>query len=157
MAVLLNDGTGMFGSPTFFDSGCDGEWGLASGDLNGDGITDLVVGCVGDEKIAIMLGNGNAHLHRAAGARTRAARPGRSRSATSTATAISTRRSRRRRAARAIPAAPCSSATATARSARRATFDDGGHTPATDLGDLDGDGDLDWLLSGFGGRGGRST
>ena len=27
--------------------------------MNGDGIMDLVVGCVGDEKIAVMLGNGD--------------------------------------------------------------------------------------------------
>ena len=38
---------------------CSGEWGLASGDMNDDGITDLVVGCVGDQKISVMLGNGD--------------------------------------------------------------------------------------------------
>src|SRR5262249_8498133 len=59
MALLLNDGNGTFGPPTFFDSSCDGEWGLGSGDMDGDGITDLVVGCVNDHKVSVMLGKGD--------------------------------------------------------------------------------------------------
>src|SRR5262249_45331392 len=59
MALLINDGTGHYGAPTFFGSSCDGEWGLGSGDMNNDGITDLVVGCVNDSKVSVMLGNGD--------------------------------------------------------------------------------------------------
>src|SRR5262245_53858523 len=59
MALMLNDGTGHFGAPSFFDSSCDGEWGLGSGDMDNDGITDLVVGCVNDQKVSVMLGKGD--------------------------------------------------------------------------------------------------
>jgi hypothetical protein len=40
---------------------------------------------------------------------------------------------------------------ATARSRRRTLMPVGAHTVSTDLGDLDGDGDVDWVLSSFGG------
>jgi hypothetical protein len=147
MAVLLNDGGGTFGSPTYFDSGCSGEWGLASGDLDGDGITDLVVGCVGDQQIGVMLGNGDGTFtvlpsQVAGGSPWQVALGDLDGDGDLDAT---------------LADAYQSFGGAVLLGNGDGTFgaptlvDTGGHAPATDLGDLDGDGDLDWLLSGFGG------
>ena len=59
LALLINNGTGVFGAPTYFDGGVNGEYGLAAADMNGDGITDLVVGGRNGAEIITMLGNGN--------------------------------------------------------------------------------------------------
>jgi hypothetical protein len=61
VSLLLNDGNGAFGSPTFFDGGGTGEWGLGSCDMNGDGILDLVVGARGPApgRVIVHRGNGN--------------------------------------------------------------------------------------------------
>jgi len=59
LALLLNDGSGVFGAPVFFDSGCSGEWALGQADMNGDGIFDLVAGCVNDHGAAVLLGHGD--------------------------------------------------------------------------------------------------
>ena len=151
MAVLLNDGTGMFGSPTFFDSGCDGEWGLASGDVNGDGITDLVVGCVGDEKIAVMLGNGTPAFtvlpaQDAGGPPWQVALGDLDGDGDLDATLA------KAAGGTGNPGGALLFGNGDGTFGAPSSFDDGGHTPATDLGDIDGDGDLDWLLSGYGGQ-----
>jgi hypothetical protein len=59
MSLLLNDGTGTFGAPAFFEAGGDGERALAAGDMNEDGIADLVIGDRRDGDFFIHLGNGD--------------------------------------------------------------------------------------------------
>ena len=43
LPVMVNT-NGVLGSPSFIESGVAGEYALNSGDMNNDGISDLVVG-----------------------------------------------------------------------------------------------------------------
>jgi hypothetical protein len=146
LAVLINDGAGNFGAPTFYPVGCDGPWGLAAADMNEDGITDVVTGCTIDHKLITHLGNGNgtftAQTSRdAAGAPWQVALgdlDGDGHVDAALANSIFNSAVLRGNGDGTFAAA--------------VSYAVPGHTPASDLGDLDGDGDLDWILSSYGGN-----
>lgn len=63
VTLLLNDGTGSFGALPPIDAGIVDEWALASADMDGDGILDLIVGSrsasASLQRIAVLTGNGD--------------------------------------------------------------------------------------------------
>jgi hypothetical protein len=145
LALLLNNGSGVFGAPTFFDSGCGGEWALATADMNNDYIFDLVAGCVDDSDGAVLLGNGNG---------TFTALPPTDAGGPPWQVALGDVDGDGD-----IDAAYGNSFAANGgillnNGSGVITLADTvavpGHTPASDLADLDGDGDLDWILSSYG-------
>ncbi len=146
LAVMVNT-NGVLGTPTFIESGVDGEYALNSGDMNGDGIADLVVGGQDSQQIVVLLGNGDGTFtpqtpQDAGGAVWKlvlgdvdgdgnldvAAVNGDSDSA----------------------AILLGKGDGTLKPPT--VFATGGTEVGTVLGDLDGDGDLDWVISSFSGR-----
>jgi hypothetical protein len=125
----------------------NGEYGLAAGDMDKDGITDLVVAGQSGSHLRTLRGNGDGTFtavgERAGDRRTDVGRDARRRG----------RRRRPRRLDRELGQRHGGHPEEHRRGRVRAvaTVNLGAHTPSTDLGDLDGDGDLDWVLSSFGG------
>jgi len=59
VTVLLGDGKGGFGTmrgSPFSLAGCEGPARIASGDVNGDGVTDLAVSCAQNDRVLFFLG-----------------------------------------------------------------------------------------------------
>lgn len=59
LSLMLNNGSGVFSAPVFFDGGVNGERSIMAGDMDNDGISDLVVGGFNDSNFRVLLGNGN--------------------------------------------------------------------------------------------------
>ncbi len=59
LVLYYNDGTGTFGTPTSIAVPISAGWALAAGDMNNDGITDLVLGGRDTQKIGVLLANGD--------------------------------------------------------------------------------------------------
>ncbi|MBI1797503.1 MAG: T9SS type A sorting domain-containing protein [Candidatus Eisenbacteria bacterium] len=60
VAILLGAGGGNFNSPVVYQLAGDEPHGIALGDFNQDGITDLAVACKGSGTVAILLGQGTS-------------------------------------------------------------------------------------------------
>ena len=147
LSLMLNDGHGVFGAPSFFEGGVSGEYGLAAGDMNKDGITDLVVAGQAGSHVRTLLGNGNGTFTPAGAAQS-----------TGGATWVVTLGDVDGDGD--LDASTANSTSGNAgilKNTGNGTFSAvstvilGAHTVSTDLGDLDGDGDLDWAVSSFGG------
>jgi hypothetical protein len=64
IAVLLNNGNGTYGTPTFYTIGTAKNYttSLAAGDFNHDGKLDIAVTNSNDNTVTILLGNGSGSL-----------------------------------------------------------------------------------------------
>lgn len=146
LAQLLNDGSGVFGAPTFFQGGVSGEYGIDVGEMNGDGLLDLVVAGRDSEQVRTLLNNGDGTFTQAA--------PQTTDGQTWVVTLGDVNGDGF------LDATTANSNTGNGSlllGNGDGTFDAptfksiGASVVSTDLGDLDGDGDLDWMLSSFGG------
>jgi hypothetical protein len=147
LALMLNDGNGLLGSPTFFEGGVDGEYGLTTADMNADGIVDLIVAGRNGQHVNVMLGNGDGTFTAA----------GPAQSSGGLAWVVVAGDIDGDGNVDAAVANSVSGNVAILRGNGDGTLDApeiiavGAHVPSVDLGDLDGDGDLDLVLSSFGG------
>lgn len=147
LSLLINDGNGVFGSPIFFEGGISGEWALASGDTNRDGVMDLVVVSRDGQRIRTLLGNGDgtftfAGVAQVTGGFSWTVILGDVNGDEVLDASIANSASNNAAIMLGLGNGTCGAVQ---------TTPTGGHTPSSDLGDLDGDGDLDWILSMYGG------
>jgi hypothetical protein len=59
LSLLVNNGSGVFANPIFFEGGADGEYALAAADMNEDAILDLVIGARASATMVVSRGNGD--------------------------------------------------------------------------------------------------
>jgi hypothetical protein len=59
IGILLGNGDGTFGKPTYYHVGGEDDFTFASGDFNSDGFTDLLVDRISTSELSIFLGNGD--------------------------------------------------------------------------------------------------
>ncbi|MCB9846256.1 MAG: VCBS repeat-containing protein [Phycisphaeraceae bacterium] len=144
LSLLINNGAGIFAAPVFFEGGDTNEWALCAADMDEDGLLDLVIGARSPQRILIQRNNGDGTFSLLS----------------STACGGSVWM---------VNAADvngdghddvaCANSTSNngaillgdgaGHLGAAATFPSDPFSLATDLGDLDGDGDLDWVLSAF--------
>ena len=146
VSILMNKGDGAFEAPIIFDGGCNGEWGIAAADMNLDGMLDLVVGCHDDGVVSVVAANGDGTFDLRS-----------SKSGPTGLWMIVTGDLNGSGSADVTVAGGLSDNGAIYFGSPDGELGDATYygtdpsTSATDIGDLDGDGDLDWITSSFGG------
>jgi hypothetical protein len=146
LAVMINT-NGTLGSPTFIESGVDGEYALNAGDMNGDGIADLVVGGQDSRQIVVLLGNGDGTFtpqtpQDAGGAVWKLVLGDVNGDGNLDVAAVNGD----------SDSAAILLGNGDGTLGAPTVYDTGGTEVGTVLGDLDGDGDLDWVISSFSGQ-----
>jgi hypothetical protein len=146
ISVLSNDGKGVFGPPVSFGTGTDGEWALAAADMSQDGILDLVVGARSAELIYVYTGNGDGTFSEASFE---------SSGGSVWMLVVGDVNGDRREDVAVVNSVSNNGAVllgdGTGQLAPPQVTSTDPFPLATDLGDLDGDGDLDWVTSSFAG------
>lgn len=154
LSLHENLGSGIFGStPITLDAGIVGEWSLMAGDMNNDGLSDLVVASGSAQQIRVLAGNGDG---------TFTPQPIQSTGGRSWQIAlgdvngdgnldVSSANAQANRGAILLGNGDGTLQTATSYNVSVMGSGGNGFPLATDLGDLDGDGDLDWITSSFNG------
>ena len=142
LSLLVNDGQGRFSPFSTLDAGSEGEWAVASADMNADGILDLVVGAQGSQQVVVMAGNGDGSFRRVSsegsGGRVWMLATGDvDGNGTEDVTVANSQSGN--------VAVLLGDGRGSLR--RSQTLPVGLFPLASDLGDLDGDGDLDWVVS----------
>lgn len=148
ITVHYNNGLGFFGSPHTFDGGVVQEWSLASADMDGDGLLDLIVGGRNGQTMAVHLGNGDGTFTQSdvgpAGGATWMIAVGDLNGDGHQDVVSGNGTSNNGAVLLGDGAGNLGNPT---------TFVNGNALSlATDLGDLDGDGDLDWTISNYNGN-----
>ncbi len=146
ISLLLNTGNGTFESAITFDGGCNGEWAIATADMNLDGMLDIVVGCHDDGVVTVLTSNGDGSFDLR---ETKTGPVGLWMIVTGDLSGDGY--------ADLTVAGGLSDNGAIYLGAPDGVLGEAAYygtdpsTSATDIGDLDGDGDLDWITSSFGG------
>lgn len=146
MALLLNNGSGVFGPATNFDGGGSGERAVSAVDMNEDGILDLVIGLFNSARVTVFRGNGDATFTQI----------GQQNSGGSVWMISAADVNGDGHEDVALVNSSQNTATTLVGNGTGALSTPVSHNVdtfplATDLGDLDGDGDFDWVTSSFNG------
>jgi hypothetical protein len=59
LSLLTNNGSGVFGAPAFFEGGGTGERALTAADMDEDGVLDLVISAFNSQTVIVRTGNGD--------------------------------------------------------------------------------------------------
>lgn len=146
ISVILNNGSGVFGAATSFGTPSTDEYALTAGDMNNDGIFDLIIGAQGPQQVLIYKGIGNGtftHVStRAAGGAPWMVVAGDVNGDGNLDVAFGNGYSSN---------GAILIGTGDGMLNAAVTRPMAGGVVATDLADLDGDGDMDWVLASFSG------
>ncbi len=143
VGVIRNNGSGGFGFLTNFNGNGNGEWAITAADMNNDGITDLVVGCRDSGRITVFRGLGNGSFQQGAALTTGFGYW------MIVCSELNGDHNLDVTCAASYSGACVHMGDGAGNLGAPQTFSLDGSI-ATDTADLDGDGDLDWVLSSFG-------